>query len=284
MARALWLMDHNILIDGHNDLAWQYRVDMNGSVWSPPTFDLTTNCTDAGLQTDIPRIRAGRLGGQFWSVFVECNMTDAVRATMEEIDIVKSFVAKYPDTFQMAYSADDIGAAYAAGKVASLLGMEGGHSIDSSLGALRQFHQMGVRYMTLTHACNNAWAESCCDDSPKFHVTGLTKTIGGGVLNGLQVVGEMNRVGIMVDLSHVSPSTMRDALSVSKAPVIFSHSGVLSLVPHPRNVPDDVIDLLAKNDGIMMIPFINQSAATHTHTSSIESERPSRHGMEEANC
>ena len=190
-------------------------------------------------------------------------MTDAVRATMEEIDIAKSFVRKYSDRLQMAYTSDDITSIFQAGRVASLMGIEGGHSIDSSLGALRQFYDLGVRYMTLTHTCNNAWAQSC--DNAEWHayesVKGLTKN--GftnpldGPFSGQQVVLEMNRIGMMVDLSHVDASTMRDALAITQAPVIFSHSAAFGLVPVGRNVPDDVILSLAQNGGIMMIPFYN---------------------------
>jgi len=263
--RAHWLMSRFPLIDGHNDLAWQYRKMRDGRVWSSPTFDLTTDCAAAGLQTDIPRLREGRVGGQFWSVFVLCGMPDAVRATIEEIDIVRSFVAKHSDTFQLALTADDVEAAFAQGRIASLMGMEGGHSIDGSMAALRQFYQMGVRYLSLTHNCNNAWAESCCDDTnwtpaSAFNVTGLTNTTGvnGPLFNGLQVIREMNRLGMIVDLSHVSTQTMLDALHITEAPVMFSHSGVRALVPHQRNVPDEVIRLLAANDGVQMIPFISQ--------------------------
>lgn len=186
------------MIDGHNDLAWQYRIYKSGHVFALPTFDISKNMSVEGLQSDIPKIRAGHLGGQFWSVYVRCGMPDAVRATMEEIDVVKSFVRKYSDTFQLALTADDIGNAFRAGKVASLMGMEGGHSIDSSLGALRGFYDLGVRYMTLTHNCNTPWAESCCDEMGVYNVTGLTHDSPPGVLSGVQVVQEMNRIGMIV--------------------------------------------------------------------------------------
>jgi len=191
---------------------------------------------------------------------------------------VRSFVAKYPDTFQLALTADDVEAAFKQGRIASLIGMEGGHSIDSSMGALRQFYALGVRYMTLTHNCNNAWAEACCDDTnwtpaSTFNVTGLTNTSGvtGPVFNGLQVVREMNRLGMIVDISHVSTQTMIDALTISQAPVMFSHSGVRALVPHPRNVPDEVIRMLAANDGVQMIPFINQFIVNATDALALSS-------------
>jgi len=169
---------------------------------------------------------------------------------------------QYSDTFQLALTADDIERSFASGKVASLMGMEGGHSIDSSLSTLRQMYALGVRYMTLTHNCNNAWAEACCADPADLWpgIKGLTNTSGidGAEFNGLQVIAEMNRLGMIVDISHVSTQTMLDALGVSKAPVMFSHSGVRSLVPHQRNVPDEVILRLAENDGVQMIPFISQ--------------------------
>ncbi len=231
------------LIDGHNDLPWQIRRKANRDVWS---IDLDRPQPD--LHTDIPRLREGMLGAQFWSVYVPVSMQgkEATRATMEEIDIVYQMIERYPDTFQLATTADEVEAAFAAGKIGSMLGIEGGHSIDSSLGALRMFHQLGVRYMTLTHSRNIPWADSATD------------TVGVGGLSefGKEVVLEMNRLGMLVDLSHVSPATMRDALDVTEAPVIFSHSSSFAMCNHVRNVPDDVLALLAENGGVIMVTFV----------------------------
>ena len=183
--------------------------------------------------TDIPRLRAGQVGGQFWSVWISPSVTGpaAIKMTLEQIDIVKSMAARWPKDFEMAYTADDIVRAHKAGRVASLIGIEGGHQIDNSLAMLRQMYAAGARYMTLTHALNNDWADSATD-TPKHH--GLTAF-------GKAVVHEMNRAGMLVDLSHVSPETMKAALEVSQAPVMFSHSGARALDDHPRDVPDDVL-------------------------------------------
>ncbi len=231
------------LIDGHNDLPWQIRRKANRDVWS---IDIAESQPD--LHTDIPRLREGMLGAQFWSVYVPASMQgkEAVRATMEEIDIVYQMAARYPDTFQLAATADEVEAAFAAGRIASMMGIEGGHSIDSSLGALRMFHRLGVGYMTLTHSRNVPWADSATDT---VGVDGLTEF-------GKEVVREMNRLGMLVDLSHVSPATMRDALDVSEAPVIFSHSSSLAMCNHVRNVPDDVLERLIDNNGVVMVTFV----------------------------
>ena len=231
------------LIDGHNDLPWQIRRKANRDVWS---IDLDQPQPD--FHTDIPRLREGMLGAQFWSVYVPVSMQgkEATRATMEEIDIVYEMIERYPDTFQLATTADDVEAAFAAGRIGSMLGIEGGHSIDSSLGALRMFHQLGVRYMTLTHSRNIPWADSATDT---MAVDGLTEF-------GKEVVREMNRLGMLVDLSHVSPATMGDALDVTEAPVIFSHSSSFAMCNHVRNVPDDVLVRLAENNGVIMVTFV----------------------------
>lgn len=231
------------LIDGHNDLPWQIRRKANRDVWS---IDIAEPQPD--LHTDIPRLREGMLGAQFWSVYVPASMQgkEAVRATMEEIDIVYQMIARYPDTFQLAGTADEVEAAFAAGRIASMMGIEGGHSIDSSLGALRMFHRLGVGYMTLTHSRNVPWADSATDT---VAVDGLTEF-------GKEVVREMNRLGMLVDLSHVSPATMRDALDVSETPVIFSHSSSLAMCNHVRNAPDDVLVRLAENGGVIMVTFV----------------------------
>ncbi|PZQ41065.1 MAG: membrane dipeptidase, partial [Phenylobacterium zucineum] len=200
-----------------------------------------------GLMTDIPRLRAGGLGGQFWSVYlpVSFNGPIAVQATLEQIDIVKGLSTRYPDVFEMAYTADDVWRIHKAGKIASLVGIEGGHQINESLAVLRQMYDAGARYMTLTHSQNTRWADSATAN-PEHD--GLTPF-------GKQVVAEMNRLGMLVDLSHVSAATMRDALEVSQAPVIFSHSGAVGVAEHARNVPDDVLALMKTNGGVVMINF-----------------------------
>jgi membrane dipeptidase len=201
-----------------------------------------------GLDTDIPRLRAGGVAGQFWSVYVPCSLpgADAVTATLEQIDLVHRLAAAYPDHLTLCRTADEAEAAMHAGRVASLMGMEGGHSIDGSLGTLRMMHALGVRYLTLTHNENVPWADSATDD-PVLH--GLDDF-------GRDVVREMNRIGMFVDLSHVSADTMRDALEVATAPAIFSHSSARALCDHPRNVPDDVLATLAAQGGVCMVTFV----------------------------
>jgi len=242
------------LIDGHNDLPWEIRerfgnaagVDLSASTANLP---LTAQADEAqtALMTDIPRLRAGHVGAQFWSVWIPSTVTGpaAVKMTIEQIDLVRTMVARYPKDLQMAYSAEDIERAHAAGRIASLIGIEGGHQIDDSLATLREMYELGARYMTLTHTLDNDWADSATD-APKHH--GLTPF-------GRAVVHEMNRLGMLVDLSHVSPDTMRAALAVSVAPVIFSHSGARALNDHPRDVPDDVLAMVARNGGVVMVTF-----------------------------
>jgi membrane dipeptidase len=239
------------LIDGHNDLPWELRDRTKGALASidlrSDTAKLPVPEGGAPLMTDIPRLRAGHVGGQFWSVWVptELKGNDAVQATLEQIDLVKRMVAAYPADFQMAYTAADIRRIHHAGKIASLIGVEGGHSINSSLATLRTMYDLGARYMTLTHTQNTPWADSATD-TPAHH--GLTPF-------GLEVVREMNRLGMLVDLSHVSPEAMKAALAVAEAPVIFSHSSARAINSHPRNVPDDVLPLVAKNGGVVMVNF-----------------------------
>jgi membrane dipeptidase len=233
------------LIDGHNDLAEQLRENYNLSV------DGLASGTDKRpghpLMTDMARLHEGRVGGQFWSVYIPSEVTGdrAIRDTLEQIDIVKRFVAAYPNDLELARTADDIVRIHKAGKVASLIGIEGGHQIGGSLAALRQYYDLGARYMTLTHFKNNEFADSATDD-PKYN---------GINTFGRTVIHEMNRLGMLVDLSHVSPETMRDALDVSKAPVIFSHSDARALADHPRNVPDDILKRLPENGGVVMVNF-----------------------------
>lgn len=244
--RARRVMRTTPLIDGHNDLPWALRENYGSD---PYAVDLSTNLDEStGLHTDIPRLRAGGVGGQFWSVYVPASLppVEAAQATFEQIDVVRRIVAAHPDVFELATTADDVVRIHRAGRIASLIGIEGGYSIDDSLGLLRVFHALGVRYMTLTHSTTTTWADSATD-APRWD--GLSPF-------GEDVVREMNRLGIMVDLSHVSPSTMLDALRVTEAPVIFSHSSARAVTGHPRNVPDSVLTLLPSNGGVVMITFV----------------------------
>jgi len=232
------------LIDGHNDYPWAVREDV-------PTLDLAAidiRGAQPKTMTDIPRLRAGGVGGQFWSVYVPPSLQGqaAIKAVLEQIDIVHRMVTRYPDTFEMARTADDVERIVKAGRIASLPGMEGGHAIDSSLGTLRMMRALGAAYMTLTHTDNVPWADAATD----------TPRLGGLSKFGEEVVLEMNRLGMLVDLSHVSPDTMTDALRVSRAPVIFSHSSARALCDHPRNVPDDVLVRVKANGGVVMVTFV----------------------------
>ena len=245
-AAARRILERTPLIDGHNDLPWALRQQHGAD---PHGVDLTTNlAASTALHTDIPRLRAGGVGGQFWSVYVPASLTpvEAAKATFEQIDTVKRLVAAHPDVFELATTADDIERIHGAGRIASLIGMEGGYSIADSLGLLREFHDAGARYMTLTHSATTSWADSATD-APKW-----------GGLNpfGEEVVREMNRLGMMVDLSHVSEETMLDAIRVSEAPVIFSHSSARAVTAHPRNVPDSVLRLLPEDGGVVMVTFV----------------------------
>ena len=239
--------------DGHNDIAEQLR-DRRQNVIADFDFADTANTADPAtkrpaLQTDLPRIARGRLGAQFWSVYIDFNLAEpqAVQATLEQIDTVKRLIARYPKHLQLATSAADVERAWRAGKVASLIGMEGGSSIGSSLGVLRQMHALGARYLTLAHYKTIGWADSS-NDAPKS----------GGLSDfGRQVVREMQRLGMLVDLSHTSAETMMDALDEARAPVIFSHSNARGVNGHPRNVPDDVLDRLKPNGGIVMVTAVN---------------------------
>lgn len=240
---ALAIHREAILIDGHNDLPYQFRKRGDGSF-----EELDIRQPQPKLHTDIARLHKGGVGAQFWSAYVEAEKykgAEAVKVTLEQIDVIHQFVRKYPDTFEMASTADDIVRIRKSGKIASLIGVEGGHSIDNSLGVLRDYYRLGVRYMTLTHSITLDWADSATDD-PKSN--GLSPF-------GEQVVLEMNRLGMLVDISHVSPATMKQAIRVSKAPVIASHSSTFALADHPRNVPDDVLQLIKEKDGVVMVNF-----------------------------
>jgi membrane dipeptidase len=239
------------LIDGHNDLPWEirerFKSDLSAVNLAADTRHLPVEAGQAALMTDIPRLRAGHLGAQFWSVWIPVSTQgfEAVQMTLEQIDLVKRMSAQYPADFEMAYTAADIRRIHKSHKIASLIGIEGGHQINNSLAVLRQMYDVGARYMTLTHTTNTSWADSATD-MPAHH--GLTPF-------GVEVVKEMNRLGMLVDLSHVSPDTMRAALAASQAPLIFSHSSARALNDHPRNVPDDVLRAVAKNGGVVMVNF-----------------------------
>ncbi len=242
------------IVDGHNDIAWALRKQVG--------YDLDRRDIAADqptMHTDIPRLRAGGVGAQFFSVYVPGTMPGgtAVTATLEQIDCVDRILARYPDTFAAARTAADVRRIIASGRIAALLGAEGGHSIDCSLGTLRMLRRLGVAYMTLTHNQNVPWADSATD----------VPAVGGLNDFGRDVVREMNRIGMLVDLSHVAPSTMQAALDVSAAPVIFSHSSCRALTDHPRDVPDDVLARLAGNGGVLMVTFVpyfvSQECADH---------------------
>jgi membrane dipeptidase len=241
--RARKLLSRVPLIDGHNDLPWALR-DAGGMDLA--TVDLAAPVS--GTHTDLPRIAAGGLGAQFWSVYVPASLAGeaAVATTLEQIDLVHRMVRRYPDRLELALTAADVQRVFAAGRVASLIGAEGGHSIASSMGVLRTLYALGVRYLTLTHNNNVPWADSATDEPRAGGLTGF----------GRAVVGEMQRLGMLVDLSHVSPATMNDALDVAEAPVIFSHSSARALCDHPRNVPDAVLARLPGNGGLCMVTFV----------------------------
>jgi membrane dipeptidase len=261
VARARRLHQQVPLIDGHNDYPWALREnnverDINR---------LDIRMPQPSIHTDIPRLREGGVGGQFWSVYVPASTPAPMRTTFEQIDVVHRMVRRYPDTFELARTAADVERIFKARKIASLIGMEGGHSIENSLSALRMFHTAGARYMTLTHSTNIAWADSGTDQ-PK---------LGGLSRFGEEVVREMNRMGMLVDLSHTSPDTMDDALRVTEAPVIFSHSVARALNDHGRNVPDTILRQLPKNGGVVMVTFVPAflSPAANEHNKRQTAER-----------
>lgn len=231
--------------DGHNDLPWAVREKGSGRF---DTVDIRKSQPE--LHTDIDRLRKGNVGAQFWSVFVPVDTIrtgNALRTTVEQIELVHAMVSKYPDVFEIAKTAEDVERIQRAGKVASLIGMEGGHSIENSIQNLRRLAEMGAQYMTLTHGDTLDWADAATDDAKS---DGLSPF-------GEEVVREMNRLGMLVDLSHVSPATMNDALRISRAPIIFSHSSAKAIADHPRNVPDEVLQQLPKNGGIVMVNFFS---------------------------
>jgi membrane dipeptidase len=249
------ILAKSVLFDGHNDLPWAIR-QYKTAPGLVEAYDIREKAPESG-QTDIPRLRAGGVGAVFWSVYTPGEAAGGFAKTqLEQIDIARRLIARYPDTFTLASTAADIRAAKADGKIGGMLGAEGGHAIEDSLALLRMYYDLGVRYMTLTHNNHTSWADSAMDSSPGH----------GGLTDfGEQVVHEMNRVGMLIDLSHTAPDTMRDAIRVSKAPVIFSHSSARALCEIPRNVPDDVIKALPANGGVLMVtfvsPFTSQAAA-----------------------
>jgi len=244
--QAISILERVPLFDGHNDVPWQYRNRVDYKFSELDFYDTTH--LDRPMHTDIPRLREGRVGAQWWSVYVNAHQPEpeAVVQTLEQIDFVHRMVDRYPEHFELALTADDVERIFADGKIASLIGMEGGHSIGNSLAVLRQMYDQGARYMTITHSRTLDWADAAGDDPQHDGLTAF----------GEEVIREMNRLGMMVDLSHVTPATMRDALRVSEAPVMFSHSNARALVDHPRNVPDDVLDLTAENGGLVMVTFV----------------------------
>ncbi|WP_235561951.1 dipeptidase [Marmoricola sp. Leaf446] len=246
-ARVARLLAEHPVLDGHNDLLWAAREAV---AYDFDRLDLrdTDTCRGYGTHTDLPRLAQGGVGAQFWSVFVPSTLSpaDTLTATLEQVDAGHAMIERYADRLAPATTVEDVHRAWDQGRVASLMGAEGGHQIGGSLGTLRALHRLGVRYLTLTHNDNVAWADSATDEP----------VLGGLSDFGREVVAEMNRIGMLVDLSHVSADTMRDALDTSDRPVVFSHSSARALCDHPRNVPDDVLGRLSGNGGLCMVTFV----------------------------
>lgn len=265
LARVHRLLDAVPLIDGHNDLAWRIRTAGN-----PPgdveAYDLRRRTLG---HTDLPRLTEGRVGAQFWAAYLPGDLEGGrfARVLLEQIDIIRRVIARYPDRLALALSADDVEREFGRGRIASLIGLEGGHGIENSLGVLRACHALGARYLTLTHNVTTDWADAALD-SPRH---------GGLSPFGREVVREMNRLGMLVDLSHVSPATMHAALDVTRAPVIFSHAGACAVVDHPRNVPDEILRRVRENGGIVMVtfvpPFVSAEAAEFEQRREAEGKR-----------
>lgn len=245
MEKARRVLQAVPLVDGHNDLPWYIRSDFKQAPLDVEAYDLRRPTSG---NTDLARLQRGMVGGQFWSVYVPGDYKDSgfARVQLEQIDIARRVIAKYPEVLQPAFTAQDIWTAHAAGRIGSLLGAEGGHVIENSLGTLRAYFDLGVRYMTLTHNVTLDWADAAAD----------TAKHGGLTRFGEEVVREMNRLGMLVDLSHVSPGTMSDALNVTETPVIFSHSSARALTDVPRNVPDSILTRLKSNGGVVMVTFV----------------------------
>jgi membrane dipeptidase len=244
LEHARKLLGSTLLIDGHNDLAWEIR-ESKTAPRDVAAYDLRKR---SPKHTDLERLRQGKVAAQFWSIYIPGEIKDSgyARVQLEQFDIARRMIARYPDRLELALTADDIERIHKRGRIASLLGMEGGHALENSLGALRAYYDLGARYLTLTHNVTLDWADAALDSARH---NGLTEF-------GREVVREMNRLGMLVDLSHVSPGVMSDALDVSEAPVIFSHSSARALVDHPRNVPDSILARLAKNGGVVMVTFV----------------------------
>ncbi len=244
LAHARKLLRSSPLIDGHNDLAWEIRTSARAPL-DVEAYDLRAPTRG---RTDLERLRVGQVGAQFWSIYVPGESPDSgfARIQLEQFDVAHRMIARYPERLSLALTADDIERAFRRDRIASLLGMEGGHVIENSLGALRSYYDLGARYLTLTHNVTLDWADAAADSARHG---GLTEF-------GREVVREMNRLGMLVDLSHVSPATMSDALDVSEAPVIFSHSSARALVDHVRNVPDSILARLPANGGVVMVTFV----------------------------
>ncbi|XP_077166134.1 dipeptidase 1 [Paroedura picta] len=260
LLEAQKIMNTTPAIDGHNDLPWQMLSRFNNQL-SLPAANLSQL---QGTHTNLPKLKTGRVGAQFWAAYVPCETQDkdAVKRTLEQIDVIHRMCLRYPEALACVTSSAGIEEAFRTGHVASLIGVEGGHSIDSSLGVLRTFYQLGVRYMTLTHSCNTPWADNWLVD------TAAGEAVHQGLSTfGERVVKEMNRLGMMVDLAHVSVDTMHDALRVSRAPVVFSHSSAYEICPHRRNVPDDVLLRVKETHGLVMVNFYNDYVACGSQAS-----------------
>jgi membrane dipeptidase len=261
LARARRALRLTPLVDGHNDLPWRIREDTVAR-GDPERYDIRGT---APGHTDIPRLRRGMVGAQFWSIYIPGEIRDSgyARVQLEQFDIARRVIAKYPDVFAWTPTAASVRRAFAQRKIGSLLGLEGGHAIENSLGALRMYYEMGARYMTLTHNVTLDWADAALDS---VRHNGLSRF-------GEEVVREMNRLGMLVDLSHVSPATMSDALTITAAPVIFSHSAARALVDHRRNVPDSILARLPANGGVVMVPFVTVFTSPALHRWQADSAR-----------
>jgi membrane dipeptidase len=244
LERARRILRSVPLVDGHNDLPWEIRISETAPR-DVAAYDLRTRTPG---HTDLERLKAGQVGAQFWSIYVPGEVKDSgyARIQLEQFDIARRIIARYPDRLALALRAADIEREFKRGRVGSLLGMEGGHVLENSLGVLRSYYELGARYLTLTHNVTLDWADAAAD----------TARHGGLTEFGREVVREMNRLGMLVDLSHVSPATMSDALDVTEAPVIFSHSSARALTDHVRNVPDSILRRLPKNGGVVMVTFV----------------------------